>query len=234
MAPVNCSLPGNLLIYPKPPGLRYYANGIKEIRNWLASNPREIIFLNLENYVFEMGGRADDVFAPLKAYLGNLLFDPPVPGVEGKPGPPVVKDTAGAIDPRWPTRREMLADGRRVIVIDNSARTVPRVFGQNAHLGPFNDGWFAKNLTPFYPNCSRFAFTADAATNVFTFQIENDYTPIADGDQVVLKSALDLQNSLPTGVAADTPYYVVNAGAFTPFARVQIVPARHHCERFAD
>ena len=222
LAPVNCSLPGNLLIYPRPPGLRYYANGIKEIRNWLAANPREIIFLNLENYVFDMdeavpNGVVEDVLDPLKVYLGKLLFDPPIPGVEGTPGPPLVKDTAGAIDARWPTRREMLAAGRRVIVIDNSAKTVPRVFGQNEHLGSFTDGWFAKNLTPFYPNCSRFAFTADAATNVFTFQIGKDYTPIADGDQVVLKSALNLQNSLPTGVAADTPYYVINAGAFTPF-----------------
>src|SRR4030095_14965764 len=82
-----CSLAGDFLIYPKPPGLRYYANGIKEIRNWLRLNPEEIVFLNLENYGIdqqkkEPHGEHDEevpkVYDPLKEYLGNRLFGPPL------------------------------------------------------------------------------------------------------------------------------------------------------------
>jgi hypothetical protein len=204
-----CVVPGDPAIYyPNLPSMRYYANGIKEIRNWLTSNPGEIVFIDLEDYTRVMGGTTADVLDPLNAYLGNLLVNPPLTSPPGK------------TQVRWPTRRELLADGRQVVVIDNHAandgQDIPRVFSEETHLGPFNDGWSAKNLTPFYPNCTRMAFTADAGTDTFTFQTASQYASVKNDDRVVLKSALEFENSLPTGLASEgftsIPYYIVNAG----------------------
>ena len=207
-APVTCAAEAIPLIYPRFPGYRYYANGIKEIGNWLRANPNEIVFINLENYVFdtenawETGGEGD-VVHPLSAHIGPQLLDPPL------------KVPPGSSESRWPTRREMLAAGRRVIVIDNSGVDVSRVFKQNDHLGRFSDGWSAKNLTPFFPNCSRVAFTADAGTDTFTLQVPTTNASLANGDRVVLRSALEGIDSLPSGVSENGSYHVVNEHGFT-------------------
>lgn len=61
------------------PSLRYYSNGIKEIRNWLDQNPNEIVFVDFEEYVPLMGGPDEAVLAPIRAYLGDIVFTPPPP-----------------------------------------------------------------------------------------------------------------------------------------------------------
>src|SRR5689334_17591621 len=71
--------PGFPVISPGPSD-RYYSNGIKEIRNWLDQNPNEIVFLDFEEYVPRMpGGQDEDVLAPIRAYLGDMVFTPPPP-----------------------------------------------------------------------------------------------------------------------------------------------------------
>lgn len=81
---ITCYAPGDPLIYLGfPPGLRYYSNGIKEIRNWLEDNPNEILILDFEDYEPLMHGPQSNndeaVLAPIRAYLANLVLKPPPP-----------------------------------------------------------------------------------------------------------------------------------------------------------
>jgi hypothetical protein len=201
-AVATCSIPGLNLF---PPGARYYANGIKEIRNWLRANPGEIVFINFENYVFVEDGQVGlpaHVLDPLRAYFGAWLLEAPLTA------------PSGFTDERWPTRRELLAAGKRVVIVDDSGADLG-LFKQSDHIGPFNDGWAAKNLTPFFPYCSRQAFTADALTDVFTLQTSTAHTPpFANGERIVLKSALEFDSSLPAGVSEGAVYYLINVGTF--------------------
>jgi PKD domain len=154
LANVACFLPGNDDIYAFPPGMRYYSQGIREIRNWMLSNPGEIIQISLENWAQASGGGAtfqdvEDVFA---AYFGAWTLKSP------RTSPP------GFTDVRWPTRREMLAAGRRVIILDDGSPQLLEdadidvadrneyVFRQQLVFGGFSEDWFAKNLLR-YPNC---------------------------------------------------------------------------------
>jgi hypothetical protein len=121
-----------------PPGMRYYANGVKEIRNWLQANKTEILLVDIENYVLEQGGNRADIVQPLTEYLGSLIYRPPLP--------------ISSLGTRWPTRREMLASGRRVIMIDQ-AESNEVAFKESALVGAFQPSWFAKNL-PSFPNCA--------------------------------------------------------------------------------
>lgn len=137
---------GDQTIYPLyPPGMRLYANAVKEIRNWLAGNPGEIVMIDLENHIFEQGGVTADVRDPLAEYLGEVIW-----------GPSLVRP-GGSAEKRWPTRREMLARKRQVIVLDNAntdgnpARN-PLAFKEKDAVGSFGEDWFAKNLRT-YPDC---------------------------------------------------------------------------------
>jgi hypothetical protein len=65
--------------YPLGPSMRYYSNGIKEIRNWLDQNPNEIVIMDFEEYVPQMGGPDEAVLAPIRAYLGDMVLTPPPP-----------------------------------------------------------------------------------------------------------------------------------------------------------
>jgi hypothetical protein len=70
---------GNTFYPLHPPSLRYYSNGIKEIRNWLDQNPNEIVIVDFEEYVPQMGGPDEAVLAPIRAYLGDMVLTPPPP-----------------------------------------------------------------------------------------------------------------------------------------------------------
>lgn len=111
------------------PAMRYFANGVKEIKNWLERHPDAILILNLENYVGCANCRDGDaayISDPLRAHLGSLLTDSGVAGPahdwilertgEFEPPPPVSQ--GNRIDP-LPSRAELLALGKRVIVIFN-------------------------------------------------------------------------------------------------------------------
>jgi len=142
VAQVNCALFGNLLIYSYPPGWRYYSNAIKEIRNWLDANPNEILFIDLENWLVDTGGTSGDILGPIAVYLGARVLRSPF------------QAPTGQTTVRWPTRREMLATGKRVIIFDNDEDDLPTgsTFFEQKSFGSFGDEWKAKNLSR-YPNC---------------------------------------------------------------------------------
>jgi hypothetical protein len=95
------------------PGMRYFANGIKEIRNWLQRNPQAIVILHIENYVgIEDAEEAAYIADPLVAYLGRWILP--------------VTDSAQPL----PSRAEMLAAGKRVVVIFSDPLTTPVGFEQ--------------------------------------------------------------------------------------------------------
>jgi hypothetical protein len=65
------------------PSMRYYSNGIEEIRRWLDANPNEIVMIDFEEYVPQMaaadGFIADEaVLAPIRTYLGDMVYRPPL------------------------------------------------------------------------------------------------------------------------------------------------------------
>jgi hypothetical protein len=203
-----CNIPGNPGIDGNP-GMRYYANGIKEIRNWLRDNPNEIVIIGLEDYVFDQGGTSAAVRDPLTTYFGSMLFNPPL---QTRPG----FDRA-----RWPTRRELLANGGpRVIVFDDGG--APGLFSQSTALGTFNDGWFAENLAT-YPACDTSnVVSGGEPSNSFSIVVEDraaytlipsfdigeldasDVTRAVDCNKSLI--AMDFfSSSLPGGRAFDVP-----------------------------
>jgi len=73
----NFPLPGFHPECDVHPSLRYYSNGIKEIRNWLDDNPNEIVIIDFEEYVPQMHGPDGAILDPIRAYLGDMVFTPP-------------------------------------------------------------------------------------------------------------------------------------------------------------
>ena len=146
-----CSAPGNTFVPPLFfPGLRLYAQSIKEISNWLDKNPTEIVLLDFEDYVVDPhfpDGVPSEVTEPLRVYLGNRIFNPldPPMSIDVSSGP--VKGS------RFPTRRELLAAGKNVIVFDNKFNFDNQYLLKESEIvGGFTHDWFAKNLK-HYPYC---------------------------------------------------------------------------------
>jgi hypothetical protein len=81
---------------------RLYAYGIKEIGTWLDANPGEIMTIDFEDYA---QGHDNYVNDPLATYLGSKILTPA---------------EWPAYNMRLPTKREMLAAGKQVIVINSS------------------------------------------------------------------------------------------------------------------
>jgi len=91
---------------------RLYAYGIKEIAAWLDANPGEIMTIDFEDYA--QGHDPDYVNDPLATYLGSKILTP----AEWQMCPANVPCTT--YKTRLPTKREMLAAGKQVIVITSS------------------------------------------------------------------------------------------------------------------
>lgn len=95
---------------------RPYAYGIKEIADWLDANPGEIMTIDFEAYT--KGVDPTYVNDPLNAYFGSSgskILTPaewPMCFAENPPTP--------GCKTRLPTKREMLAAGKQVIVITSS------------------------------------------------------------------------------------------------------------------
>jgi hypothetical protein len=94
---------------------RLYAYGIKEIAAWLDANPGEIMTIDFEAYT--KGVDPHYVNDPLATYLGSKILTPAEwPMCFADPNNPI---TPGC-KTRLPTKREMLAAGKQVIVITSS------------------------------------------------------------------------------------------------------------------
>ena len=190
-----CFVPSPILSGLFLPGLRFYANGIKEIRNWLNANPDEIVLIDTEEYV-----DSSHLLEPLETYLGPKLLRSPL------------TEPAGFDTPRWPTRREMLADRKAVIVYSKTGHP-PTSFEESSVVGAFGgdpNPWFADNLLR-YPNCpANNTFTAVADTDRFS---ANVYPPLSVGDLVHFQAVSG--QTLPGGISAGTPYFVLSASPKT-------------------
>ncbi len=171
------------------PGMRFYAQGVKEIKNWLDDNPNEIILINTEDFFIGANGeRAEYLLAPLWEYFGDRMLESPLT----------------TRTQRWPTRREMLASGRRVVLFAKSGERPP-AFSEEAVVGPFSEAWYANNLRR-YPNCpTTEGFTFDASTD--TFKVEDDRI-LSDGDLVRFQTGVG--SPFPTGVREGTSYFIVS------------------------
>ena len=75
---------------------RRFAYGIQEVAAWLTANPDEIVLMDLEVYA---EGHFDEVTDPLNAFFGSKLFR-----------------KADKVGSSWPSRRQLLAMGKRAIV----------------------------------------------------------------------------------------------------------------------
>lgn len=98
---------------------RLYAYGIKEIANWVNANPGEIMTIDFEDYADPVpGGQEEEhdnyVNDPLATYLGSKILTP-------AEWPMCIADSnTPGCKTRFPTKREMLAAGKQVIVITSS------------------------------------------------------------------------------------------------------------------
>jgi hypothetical protein len=190
---ILCKVPSTDFTFP---GMRHFSNGIKEISNWLDENLTEIIIVGLEDYVGTdtEGGAPGDVRLPINTYFGARIL------------PSTLAAPAGHTQVRWPTRREMLAAGRQVIVSDDSGISSTIMFNQNSILAGTVADWKALNQRRF-PNCvAATAFTAAADTDVFS---PGDGLDTGDRVQFATSSGA----ALPGGVSANTAYYVRKTGS---------------------
>lgn len=117
---------------------RPFESGIAEIAEWLArpENAGEVVVLYLDDDAeLQEWGKLDLVLDPLQRHFGNMTL--PVGDIDARYGG------------RWPSRRQLVADGRRVIVANNLD------YGP-----PYDEQWFGhfwkeqlnvNNLT--YPVC---------------------------------------------------------------------------------
>lgn len=96
------------------PTERFYFDVLKEIRNWINNpeNAQEVLILFSEDYAEPAhGGNDEDVNSPLEQYLGELIFTPEM-----------LKDhtTPWGNESRWPTPRELIKLGKRIIYFDRN------------------------------------------------------------------------------------------------------------------
>lgn len=144
------------------PSMRYFANGIKEIRNWLNRNPDQILLLNIENRVGAcptcQGGAEAEAYItePLEAYFSYvdaagrrqsmMLATGPTPKSGSMPPP----------EPStFPSRAELLARGKRVVVLVNNElgpggkeredRKAPYLFGEGGYVSGAYPVWTRNN-----------------------------------------------------------------------------------------
>ena len=189
-----CVLPGASLF---PPGMRFFANGIKEIRNWLAGNRNEIVIIGIEDYVGtdEEGGVPGDLTSPISTYLGGLVLRRPL------------EAPSGHTQTRWPTRREMLAAGKQVIISDDSGIDSALWFRQSNIIAGSVADWKAKDLRR-YPAClTSSTVTALAETNLFSGA---PLDTLDTGDRI--RFAAVAGGTLPGGVSENVAYYVRKVG----------------------
>jgi hypothetical protein len=131
-------------------GMRYYSNGIKEINTWLKVHHQEIVILEFENYVGT--DDSEHLTEPLHRYLGSKLLLP-------NRAPLFVPEAPGdaAPDFLWPSRREMLAAGKRVFVFQQFSRPPGVVFHASYASRAYNQP-FASIIPPAsnpdYATCS--------------------------------------------------------------------------------
>ncbi len=78
---------------------RSFGFGIQEISEWLEDNDEEIVILDFEAYV---EGHTSEVVQPLNAFFGSKIFSR--------------ADRVGDLVNRWPSRRELLAMDKQVII----------------------------------------------------------------------------------------------------------------------
>lgn len=68
---------------------RYFANGLKEIRNWLRAHPEEVISIVLED---RSDGHDNEMNGTLAAYLGTLIYTPHDGAKQGFMPPPTTPE----------------------------------------------------------------------------------------------------------------------------------------------
>ena len=120
---------------------------IKEIARWVSRHPDDIVIIEIEDYDIS-GANGRDLTGPLEKYLGSWIFRE-----SEKPSG------------RWPTRREMLDRGRRVIVLSQS---------YHEHDSLFNGGWggpYKFSLSGAKAN----NFDTDACTRFQTFNEDGSF-----------------------------------------------------------
>ena len=184
-----------------PSGMRFYSNGIEEIRNWLnlPANANEIVLINTEDRIIGANGEREDyLLDPLRRHFGSKMLSSPFVA------------PAGFTTPRWPTRREMLANGHRVIFFAKSGERPP-AFSEHDVVGGFSNLWWARNLKQ-YPGCPTTS-TFNASGSNDTITVPSD-SVMETGDLVYLRPAAGA--SLPVGLQEGVPYFVRrDDGAFT-------------------
>ena len=136
---------------------RLYAYGIKEIANWLDANPGEIMTIDFEDYTDDYPYHHDSyVNDPLATYLGSKILTPAEWPMCHPPSGTVT--CTPAYKTRLPTKREILAADKQVIVVASSGDQPPDTHGG---LWIFDDSVFFGFNTGIVLDCGPDNLTND-------------------------------------------------------------------------
>ena len=127
LAPAICMNPSGELGSTLFPAMRYFANGIKEIRNWMQRHPDAIVMLNLENYI--PGASDAYVTNALETYLDARSW--------------ILRPSQSSTP--FPSRAEMLAMGKRVVVIFNGMAGTDLGFDEDTVVAGDYEFWLRRN-----------------------------------------------------------------------------------------
>lgn len=102
---------------------RFLDGALKELADWLAANPDEVVIIDLEDYLYDRESTFDHLLA---TYLGDVVYrgaDLPAHLADG----PSTSNVRGTVNgsmvtaTRWPTLQEMRAMNKQVIIVGNDA-----------------------------------------------------------------------------------------------------------------
>lgn len=118
-------LGGNIRLchaFCNPLGERFYDSAIKEIGAWLNWHPQDVILISFEDKVGQLLTDDDRINNPIQLHLDQ---NPWVPGAHRvyKPGDEKTVCPTTCVNGRWPSQRELLANGKQVVILSNDSRS---------------------------------------------------------------------------------------------------------------
>lgn len=163
------------------PNDRFFTQGLQEVKNWLNSNPNEVLIIYIEDH---MEGHYDKAISEMNGIIGNLVFKPN--GCRSLP-----MDLSKA---------DVLASGKQILLVGGNCATTN--WSNYVFNGHFSATESLENFTP-YPVCTAGSRDTDYIQNHLV-RIYEDSTVLSSmfGDPGPPITATDAAEMAECGIGA--------------------------------